>query len=158
MSHSFLKKVSLICLTIPFMFGIFSIVPTLTYANQPRQSSSSSSSSVAKSNAKITAKIQKISPDEHTITLAKTSTSPEVVLTVTPEQMDVARVGVAHPQTQFEIVIDPHNNVVSIEQVKSKSDGSLVKELETIAFIALTGTLIYGYVRLSNARETTTKR
>lgn len=137
------------------MFGVFSIGPTLTYADQPLQSSSSS---VAKSNAKITAKIQRISPDEHTITLAKTSTSPEVVLTVTPEQMDVARVGVAHPQTQFEIVIDPNNKVVSINQIKSKSDGALLRGLETIAFIALTGTLIYGYVRLSNTRDARTTR
>lgn len=135
------------------MFGVFSIVPTLTYADQPQQSSS-----VAKSNAKITAKIQRISPDEHTITLTKTSTSPEVVLTVTPDQMDVARVGVAHPETQFEIVIDPHNNVVSINQIKSKSDGALLRGLETIAFIALTGTLIYGYVRLSNTRDARTTR
>lgn len=153
MSHSFLKKVSLICLTIPFMFGVFSIVPNLTYADQPQQSSS-----VPQSNAKITAKIQSISPDEHTITLAKTSTSPEVLLTVTPDQMDVARVGVAHPETQFEIVIDPHNNVVSINQIKSKSDGALLRSLETIAFIALTGTLIYGYVRLSNTHDAMTKR
>lgn len=154
MSHSFLKKISLICLTIPFIFGVFSIVPTLTYADQPQQSSSS----VIQSNAKITAKIQSISPDEHTITLAKTSTSPEVVLTVTPDQMDIARVGVAHPETQFEIVIDPHNNVVSINQIKSKSDGALLRGLETIAFIALTGTLIYGYVRLSNTRDARTTR
>lgn len=152
MSHSFLKKVSLICLSIPIVFGLYSVVPTLTYADQPQQSSS-----VTQSNAKIKAKIKKISPDDHTITLAKTRTSPEIVLNVTPDQMDVARVGVAHPETRFEIVVDPHNSVVTINQIKSKSDGSVIKGLETIVFVTLTGTLIYGYVRLSNNRGTKIK-
>lgn len=152
MSNSFIKKVSLVCLSIPVVFGLYCIVPSLTYADQPQQSSS-----VTQSNAKINAKIEKISPDDHTITLAKTRTSPEIVLTVTPDQMDVARVGIAHPETHFEIVVDPHNKVVAITQIKSKSDGSLLKGLETIIFVTLTGTLIYGYVRLSNDRGTRTK-